>query len=220
MKKIIAFFVSVMLLLALAAPALAATPDLTFVKANPDVFSLTTSEDGEDLYVSTVLTAKNLHFVHKYESNYYWSFTRFEIAVPDYQTDEAAPLWQLWITYSNDLKIMEIDSVTFIVNGRSFTFSGISDPRLQTQKENGFIEEMMICFGSEGLDFLLAMEEYCGTLNDANDFRCTMILHGSEDITVTLGGAFVLDFLSTRQAYMEMGVNTLQAMPGTPMTAR
>lgn len=221
MKRILASLTVLLLMLLPAASAFAATPDLSYVEANSDVFAISESNDGKDIFITTTLTAQNLHYLHKYESNYYWSFTRFEVAVRDYAGPDALCVWQLWITYANDVKLMDIDSATFLFNGNRFTFSELSNPQLQTSNETSHIEELQICFGVNNKPFLLALEEYCATLNSADEFQCTLILHGEEDVTVTLGGSFALDFLATRQVYIEVDLpESLQTYTGNPMTLK
>ena len=56
-----------------------------------------------------------------------------------------------------------------------------------------------------------------------NYLETILILHtrSGEDITVSLGGGFALDFVLTKKAYIEMnGLDYIDRVISTPMTTR
>lgn len=221
MKKFVALLSAVLMIVLSMSSAFAASLNLTYVRNNPDIFTIDLNSAGNAVFVETVLTAKDRHFLHKYESDYYWSSTQFDVLGLGYGTNDAYPVWRLWIVYANDIGYQYIDSVTFILEGKSYTFTDIDDPDWLTHNETSYLEELLIKFGLENLDFVVALEQYCNKLEDVDDFQCTLILHGREDITVTLGGGFALDFVLTKKAYIEMdGLDTIDRVGSTPMTTR
>lgn len=222
MKKFVALLSACLMIALSMSGAFAATLNLTYPQNNPDIYTIDVNEAGTAVFVETVLTAKDRHFTHKYESDYYWSSTQFDVLGVNYGTTDAYPVWRVWIVYANDKSFKNIDSVTFVLEGTSYTFTDISDPDWLTQNETSYLEEMLIKFGMDNLDFVVALEQYCNKLDDVDDFSCTLILHAAnEDISVTLGGGFALDFVLTKQAYIEMdGLDTIDKVIATPMTIK
>ena len=92
-----------------------------------------------------------------------------------------------------------MNSVSFIVDGKKYTFSGIADAEWYVHDENGYVEYLLMKFGMENLSFLAALERVFSDANDgssafqaARNASCRMILHGCEDIEVELGAGFSL----------------------------
>lgn len=223
MKKFLTLLTACLLLVLTASTAMAATVDLSYVRSNPDIFTIDPSSDGSAYFVETVLTAKDRHFTHKYESDYYWSSTQFDVLVLGIDSNDQYPVWRCWVIYANDTSFKKIDSVTFVLGGKRYTFTDIDDPEnWYTQNETSYLEEMLIKFGMDNLEFVVALEEYCNSLESVDDFQCTLILHAAnEDITVTLGSGFALDFMLTKKAYLEMdGLSTIDRVISTEMTVR
>lgn len=221
MKKLFVLLTACMLLVLPMSAAFAASLNLTYVQENSDIFTIDPNDTGDAVFVETVLTAEDRHFTHKYESDYYWSSTQFDVLGLGYGTNDAYPVWRLWIVYANDISFQNIDSVTFVLGGMSYTFTDIDDPDWMTKNDTSYLEEMLIKFGVDNLEFVVALEEYCNSLENVEDFTCTLILHGDEDITVTLGSGFALDFVLTKKAYLEMdGLDTIDRVGSTPMTMK
>ncbi len=225
MKKFVALLSACLLIVLTMSSAFAASLNLTYVRNNPDLFTIDVNDDGDIVFVETVLTPEDRHFIHKYESDYLWSSTMWDVLGLGYGTNDAYCVWRLWISYANDTGYKNIDSVTFVLNGTRYTFTDISDPSWQRKGNNGgYMEEMLIKFGLDNLDFVVALEQICNNLDSVDDFSCTMILHtaGGEDISVTLGAGFALDFVMVKKAYIEMdGLDTItRVTTPTPMTVR
>ena len=220
MKKLVAL-IAVLMLAMTVSTAFAATLDLSYPLNKPDVYTVEPSEDGSVVFIETVLTASDRHFTHKYESDYYWSSTQFDVLGLGYGEDYGYPVWRVWVIFANDIGYQNINSVTFVVQGTSYTFTDISDPDWQNKLNNSYLEECLIKFGMDNLEFVVALEQYVNSLEDVDDFTATLILHGDEDIEVTLGGAFALDFALTKQCYLEMnGLDTISEVTATPMTIK
>ncbi|MBR6705459.1 MAG: hypothetical protein IKI84_02090, partial [Clostridia bacterium] len=212
MKKTLSFILALALLCSCAS-TLAAGYDMTYIRENSNAFTIDVNEDSEVAFVESTLSAKERSFVHRYESDHRYSSTMFDVLVINYEKSSAYPVPRLWITYCAD-EYIYYDSVTFTLNGKDYTFSGISDPDWRSKDEKGVVEEALIKFGTEAVDFLFALKNYREKfasydelMNETKGPKIKMVLHGrSEDITVTLGGGFLLDFTYIIEgAYMETG---------------
>ena len=205
----------------------AAVYDVSYVKDHSNVFTIDVDEDSGIAFVESTLSTKDCSFVHKYESDYRYSSTMFDVLVVNYEKSTAYPVPRLWITYCAD-EYLYYDSVTITLDGKDFTFSGISDPDWRTKDEKGVIEKALIKFGSDSLAFLAAMEnlyEKYPSLEELMDEtggpKVNMVLHGmNEDISVTLGSGFVLDFvLVIEGAYINTnGLDYIEKVSSTTMT--
>ena len=228
MKKIVSFILALTLLLSCAS-SLAAGYDVSYIKENSNVFTIDVDEDSGIAFVESVLSAKDRSFVHKHESDYRYSSTMFDILVINYGKSSAYPVPRLWITYCAD-EYIYYDSVTITLDGKDYTFSGISDPDWRTKDEKGVIEEALIKFGTDNLAFLAALENYREKfpsydelMDETNGPKIKMVLHGrNEDIKVTLDGGFVLDFaLIIEGAYINTnGTDYLDKVNSTSMTVK
>ena len=183
MKKIFSFIL-VLALLCSCASSLADGYDLAYVKDSGSVFSIDEDTDRGVAFVESSLSASDRSFVHKYESDHRYSSTRFDILVVDYGQSDAYPVPRLWVIYCAD-EYLNYDSVTITLDGKDYTFTGISDPDWRTRDEKGVIEKVLIKFGSENLDFLSAMENlteryptYDELMDETNGPKVKMVLHG------------------------------------------
>lgn len=208
MKKVLSLVLALLLACSLASAAFAASLDLTTITDNPKLFSLEPSDDGEAAFIESQLSVKNRSYVHKYESANRYSSTQWDILIVNYNTADAYPVLRLWVNYCAD-NYLNITSVSFIVDGKEYLFTGISDPEKWHEKdEKGAIENVLIKFGTSNLQFPVALENIFSGSDDvvatAEKAKCTMILHGDEDIEVELGEGFFLDFLTIKLGFTNM----------------
>ena len=210
MKKLFSLFLALALLCSCAS-SLAAGYDMSYIRDYDSLFTVDVNDDEGVAFVESVLSASERSFVHKYESDYRYSSTMFDILVIDYDKSSAYPIARLWITYCAD-EYIYYDSVTFTLDGKDYTFTGISDPDWRSEDEKGVVEKALIIFGTDNLEFLAALQDYreqFGSydelIDEVNGPKVKMVLHGrNEDIAVTLGGGFMLDFaLIIEGAFLE-----------------
>ncbi|MBR5344872.1 MAG: hypothetical protein IK127_03525 [Clostridia bacterium] len=214
MKRIAALLLTLCLLLT-AASALADV-DLSYLEQYPDIFDVT---QGEVLtFICDSMTAEDLSFVHAHESDYRYSYMYFELWIEN-GYDVIYPV--LNIVYNAD-ELLNITAVSFDLEGVRYTFSvDLDEP---DRDEKGITEDPLIFFGIENVEFLSALEDIvddCDTAEEMEEYRITAILHGDEDLTVTLSDAFLLDFyIVIKDAFIELGGldNFDQIYIATPMT--
>ena len=97
MKKFFSFFLA-MALLCSCASSLADGYDVSYVKDHSNVFTIDVDEDSGIAFVESTLSTKDCSFVHKYESDYRYSSTMFDVLVVNYEKSTAYPVPRLWIT--------------------------------------------------------------------------------------------------------------------------
>ena len=222
MKKWISMLLALCLL---GTTALADVLDLSYVREKNSIFNIDVDNESDVAFIKSTTSAKERSFVHKYESDTRYSSTRFDVLVVDYSKTTAYPVPRLWITYAAD-EFLYINSVSFYVDGKKFTFSGISNKDWQNKFDNGIVEECLIKFGSEQIDFLVAMEHelkkyptYDELMDPEKGPKIRMVLHGKEDVEVTLGSYYVMDFAFVIEgAYLNMnGMDYIEKVYGTTM---
>lgn len=224
MKKVFAFLMIGMLLLASMSTAFAATIDLSPIEEQSSIYTVDVNSDGEAAFIESALGAKERSFVHKYESTYLYSTTKFDVLIVNYNQSSNYPVFRLWVTYCADNGYQNIDSATFVLGNKQYTFTEIDDPDwLQYDKEKGYIEEVLIRFNMENVDFLLALEEAIkgksDTVEDLESVDIKLVLHGKEDIVVELGSGFWLDFMALKSAWLDVdGTSYLEDIIGTDMS--
>ncbi len=200
MKKLLSLFLA-LALLASCSSSFAAGYDLTYVEENDSVFTIDVDSDRGVAFIESTLSASDRSFTHKYESDYRYSSTMFDILVINYGESDAYPVPRLWITYCAD-KYLYYDSVTFTVEGMDYTFTDIDDSEWRSKDEKGVIEQVLIKFGTENLKFLAALEDlyekyptYNELMDEIDGPKIRMVLHGrNEDLKVTLRSGFMLDY--------------------------
>ena len=173
------------------------------------IATLDLNEDGSVAFVESQLTAATRSFTTPYEHPRYYNSTLWDIVIPRYDTGTPAPRIRLWIR-SYGTQFANIEGVSFQLNGKTYTFTGVSDPERQTYKEeeDAYTERLLIIFDDQSLDFIAEMEAYCETCNTVeamNEHPITMILHGDEDIVVTLGSGFMSDFMIIKELFIDCG---------------
>lgn len=204
------------------ATALADELDLTTVRENPNLYTFDVEVESDAAFVETTLSTAIRSFTHKYESTKRYSCTQFDILIVDYLQEDRYPVWRLWVTYCADDAFLNIDSVSFLVGGQKFTFSGVADTEWYTKDEDGYVEKVLIKFNDENLDFPIALEKavkgHTGTVEELDQVEVKMILHGRENIEVSLGSGFLLDFIGLKSAFLDMnGMGYMGEVYGTTM---
>ncbi len=195
--------------------------DYTYINDNQDMFTVSQNADAGAVFIEAKLSAQERAFIHKYESTTRYSSTKFDVIVVNYGTPSACPVLRLWITYCADDDYLDITAATFDIAGRSYTFTNMT-PSL-SQDEQGCVEQQVIMFGPDNLEFLADLEDLFSDTDDAASeamaMRGQLVLHGREDLTVDLGGGFFLDYLVMKSGFIEMnGIDFLQYVDETPMT--
>ena len=208
MKRVISLLLVFVMMAMLCTQALAVREplDLSAVR-NSDYLTLDVNKDSNAAFIESSLSTADRSFNHKYENDYLYSSTKFDILIVDYFGD-SYPVFRLWINYTAD-KFQYITAVTFIIDGVRYTFSGISDTDHLYELENGVSEDLLIKFGTDNIGFITALGEYILPAvegkKEYSDIDITMILHGIEDISVDLDMGFILDFILLMNAFSEIG---------------
>ncbi len=208
MKKIIAFLLACMLLVSMSS-AMAEILDVSFLQEK-DIYEVDFNSAGTSCFIESSLSAEARSFTHKYESSALYSSTMFDVLITNYGTSNNKPVFRLWVTYCADKGFQNIDAITFIIGNKEYTFTDIEDPEwLVYDEEDGYMEDTLIRFGESGLEFLVALENFMeghtDTFAELSELEIEMILHGDEDIHTTLGVGFLLDFVSVKDAYIDLG---------------
>ncbi len=196
--------------------------DLSYVREHSSTMSLEVDSEEDIAFVDSELTVKDRSFIHKYESDNRYSATEFDVLLIDYSRSSIRAVPRLWIYYSAD-EYLYVNSVTFNVGGKAYTFTDIASPDRRRKDDKGAMEDLLIKFGFDNCDFLIALEEFIkpyNTLDLLKDAKITMTLHGTEDVTVELGFGFLLDFaVVIKGAYINInGFDTiLEVVNPTPM---
>ena len=227
MRKLTALLASLCLCLCLspALPAAAEDFDFSYFRERDNIFAVDQEEEDGVVYtfVESTLPASSLSFQHAHESDTRYSYTNFDLLFAEGSKSVCYP--RLWVVYCAD-EFLDIDKVTFYVDGQSFTFLSLKDEDLRTDDEKGCMEELPIIFGKNSLGFLDALgaiQETCATADELREHRIVAVLHGKdEELTVTLSENFLLDyFLIIVDGYMNtVGMATIDSTDPTPMITR
>lgn len=172
-----------------------------------EIITIDVDRDADVAFVESKLPTKERAFTHKYESNTRYSSTEFDMLVINYFESNAYPIFRLWINYCAD-DFLNINSVTFELDGVKYTFSGIADRDWLYSYDDGIEERLLIKFGISNLSFLAALENKFSEINDISEIDqldISLTLHGSENITVKLDSGFWLDFFALKSAWILSG---------------
>ena len=236
MKKVLALLLSLALTVSCTA-ALAETEteaakplDLSTFEKNSEVFSLAASEDGSSAMVVVNQTAEHRAFSTPYDHPEYYSVIFPALIVLNYP-DEAnrIPVLEIYISYRGT-KALNISSVSFIggvMSRRDHRFT----PEVSRSAEDGTAgEEMLIALGrtaaDSGLLLDLIMDGYGYTnLNYAKGEDSqgklpdwTVILHGDEDVEISLPKSFWTELGLMTVALNEADAfERLSLLSGTPL---
>ncbi len=228
MKKMMAALSALVLMMSVLAGALAAEGfDMSEVESNTKYYTVDVDRDSDVAFIESTLTREQLSFVHKYESEYRYSSTHFDVLAIDYRDDSKRyPVPRLWVTWcAGDYQ--NIESVTFEIEGREFTFSDCWDREWRTKDEKGVVEELLIKMGTENADFMMALNSYAknnqeAIIRDPSSLKIPITLHGNEDIRAELSGYFMQDYMMiiVGAYYNHGGLETIDKVNSTPMTVR
>ncbi len=173
--------------------------DLKTYEENTEYFTIDVNTEDDLAFVETTFDAEALAFTHKYDSEYYYSHIYNDIIVIDYSKEgERIPVFRTWICCRADVP-HNIASVTFEIGGKAYTFTEVSDPDWNEQKENGYAENLLIDYGYNNWDFFAAVASNALSyiLDEEGNTpapEMKMILHGDEDIEAMVPENYWGDF--------------------------
>lgn len=222
--RLTAMLMAIALLVCTVGTAMAADAyDLTFVKES-DYYKLTEDLEEEVAYIESTFSddVSAIAFTHQYESSEYYSYAYSDIILLDCPANPQ-PIWRMWITVQAQ-KPLNINSVTFTVDGKDYTFSEISNPDRVSQNDNGDTrEELLIRFDNYSVDFLIALEQMVNSCESAQEIiekEIKVVLHGDEDIETVFNGNIWFDWFAVKNAMSEGNgfIHLFQKTDGTPVT--
>lgn len=203
MKKVISFILFVTLMFTTVPVFALPTFEMSFYSSNANIYSVDVDSDSGVAFIETKSSNSELAFTHKYESNFYYSTIRSDILVIDYFKSNRYPVFRTWIDYRAD-KALNIYAVSFVIDGKTYTFSDVADRDRIEKLDNGVSEKLLIKYGSANSDFFAsvaadslsyAFSRYGGEGDsEVETPQMKMILHGTEDVEVDIPANFWVDF--------------------------
>lgn len=171
----------------------------------PKIFTITERKEDDLVFIDTTTESRDEAFVHRYESDSYYSLIYPDIIVLNYSdTSGQFPVLRVWICYRGT-KEMNFRSAEFILpGGDTFTVSDISEPdRVYLKDDGSYAEDLLVRFGTN--NFPLFKELATAAIRYANDQygddgdrsapppAIRLVLHGNEDLEVNLPSVFWAD---------------------------
>ena len=193
MKRIISLALCLSILCTAVSAFALPTFEMSLYSENSELYNVDVDSERGVAFIETSEKNSNVAFTHKYESDFYYSTIRNDILVIDYYKSSRYPVVRTWIDYRAD-KALNIYAVSFVYDGKTYTFSDVADKDRVVQLENGVSEQLLIKYGSNNSDFFvdiaMAVVEYgFARFGDDGDSEAKqpemkMILHGTEDVVV------------------------------------
>lgn len=215
MKKFFALMMALVLMMSIC-PAFAAGLDMSYVDKHADVYSVYIPEDEPTkafIDTSNGFGVDELAFEHKYEHPNRYSYISTDIIVFDYGTDDAEAYLRTWICYEGTEPIYAT-SCTFVVDGVKYTLSDLSDPDDMGVDDGGVYQDMCILYDTKNMDVLSALYSFVQTRIEQEDYdsiEIPVILHGTEDLEIVMGGMSLLDLCYMLDAFDFMGALAMMA---------
>ena len=224
MKKTACLLLAVLLLcLSAAASASESKFDMKPLQEN-EYLTIDVNEEKNIAFVQSFLQAGDTAFSHKANSDAKYSYTRFDLLVLNYGDESSAfPVMRLWVNVcTKDVKF-DFDSITFTIDGKAYTFTGLYNAEFVEEEDGGEnLQRMLLRFGNENLEFLAALEKLFNSTSSYEELMAIsipVVLHGTEDVSTEMGGGLLMDFMSIDDAYFSSnGASYISLVASTPMT--
>ena len=207
MKKMVSLVLALVLVMALAVPALAAGADLSDVKNAPNLFKI--EYPGTSAKVTTTLSPEARAYTHAHMGNEFFSTTQFSLLVHNYGQSNEDASFVLSINYAAGDQFINFDSVSFIIGDKEYLFEGVMRGTVE-KRDNSYLEQGAIVISISALDFLTAMDRELekgeaaeDTVQWFDDHPVKMVLHGDVDVEAMLGAGFYLDFMGVSSAVFD-----------------
>lgn len=218
MKRICLLVLVAVLLMSSITAATAATVDLSVLKGN-ELLDVDIDNEG-NAFVESIIG--HTTFTHPKSIDDYPSWVYSDIIIGDYYSSEPVALWRFWVSYSA-AKYLGITSMTIVLDGTKYTFNNVGSKENMNDYGTNVRENPHINFGSDNLDFWLALLLKWESLENKTemfDMSMQIILHGTtEDVTVDIDGFAMVDLCTLGEIYISMvGIEGLMDYEGTSMT--
>lgn len=201
MKKLFAAILALIMILSLASALADPVFDMATYSEYDSLFDIQEDPESHNAFVMTKMETESLAYTHKYESDSLYSFIQSDIIVLDYDSAEAFPILRTWIYYCAD-EPLGIESVSFVVDGITYTLTDVTDGDGGFVDERGSCEELLIIYGTDNWEFFTAMMansiSYASMSQNETDTvdppDMKMILHGKEDVEVDVPANCLFDY--------------------------
>ena len=218
MKKLSAFILAVIMVLFTVSSAFATnTLDLSVFR-DSNLFEISVDSDQEIAFITTTLSLDNRSFTHELESDVRYNSFESDVLVLNYYSSAPYGILRTWIHYCAD-EFLDITSVSIYLGDKIYTFSGIADADWHYEYDDGIQESVLIKYGSdeESIDFLAAVEDEIEKYGADNSYspEIKMILHGTKDVTASVGFGPLLDLYAVAIKFLNANGNLNDAVPST-----
>ena len=182
-------------------------------ETNKKLFSYAHEDDY--VFIDAKLSTEEKAFVHKNDSQYYYSTIYPDIIVINHNTDKEYSVPRLWIDYCSDIGGINAHTLELVVGECTYSFS-LDEPESKQLRNNTIRESYLIRFGSEGLK--IVSDWYKSALYDDETIYAKLI--GKEDsvdfsVPPNTAVALAFTFLLFKSAG---GYDTIDEVIGTPMS--
>lgn len=222
MKKLTALILTLVMLASCAMSALAEFDRSVLTdETAQNLIVMEFDESNTNAYIESRLERSALAFDHPNALPDEPSVAEFDMLVLDYHTDSPFPALRLWVRYRGT-EYLYIDGISFEVDGLTYRFDGVGDPSRIYDENGRYAENALVVFGlnqSLLISGLLGYMQQFDGIDQMEGASVKMILHGTKDVEVTLNQAFLLDFLTVINFYVNSGsMDYMVGIEGTTMT--
>ena len=222
MKKGLSLILSLLLILCPLVFASASQPfDLSYIE-NSDYMKngrVYLEEKETATYIYSGFTSKETAISFAQESDSYYSYVDFDIAIFD-EEGVTLPILRLWFTLWTEGKPYDVDSLTVIGHRCQYTFSDLYRENFFKEDEGDFRQDVVLLFDFNSLQCLSELMRLRALVKASSDYAQTgrIIFHGTEDLVYVLDDHFWNIFDVYLDLYLSSnGSVSLGDYEGTPM---
>ncbi len=169
--------------------------------------TLIPESDAAVIDSSDVFSAEDLHFEHKYDHPDYWSVMQSDILIVNYSGADPYPVMRTMLYYNGTVPA-GVNAVSFILGDRTFRLTGLELHKQMGMDRDRAYEAMLILYGPDTMAFadaVIAYAEEAAANGEQDTLQATMVLHGTEDLTVTLNAEPLLDLYHVASGFKAIG---------------
>ena len=208
MKRLFQVILSLCFLFSVSGTAYASL-DLGIIRES-DSYTISVDRAANTATIIDSAETDELIFTTDADSNFKADNIRFDILIQDYfGTQKAVP--RLWI-YFYPTDFQYVTDVSFDIDGKKYTCSGVSGPDCLEELDTGVSESLCIAFEGENLAFLkalLAVEDENATYS--------FTMHGISNINTSLPDGFFKCLGKLMNTLNEMGYDINEAQKASAM---
>lgn len=187
---------------------------------DPEVFTINEYSNDGVAIIESGMSPSSRSFQHVKQSDQYISSTQFDLLLLEYNTPQVYPVWRLSINFFSSDAFHEINSITFVLKNKKYTFNNLYEPSACYKAGDSYLQRLCIIFGYGNMQFLEDLNDLTkgtSSYEELKQISIPVIFTGKDTTKGTLNTGFTMEYRLFRANWLlSNAFRDIVKVEGTP----